>query len=464
MVALAVAIGAAVAAPASAEEQGGHEPAALQVQTSPHQTSTSPTNESVSAATLAPITVKAGRDGLSLTAPSFHEAKEQLYRTPGGVAMVSERVWRDTKAATIKDVLDYTPGVFVQPKWGDDARLSIRGSGLSRYYHLRGISLYQDGVPLNAADGSSDFQRIDPSAYLYSEVYKGANALRFGAATLGGAINFVTPTGLDASPFQGRADAGSFGWRRIQLSSGFADDAVDGFITGSWQRQDGFRDQSAGRALRASGNIGWQVADNVETRIYISGFRVRQEIPGSVTRDQALNDPRSAAAINEANNWQLNLDGGRIANRTVLNAGNTTYEVGGWFGQSSLRHPIYQFVDRDSTDYGAYVRLINASPLAGHENRYTLGVTWSAGQIDATNSVNERGRRGAQLSATDDKAQNMVLYGENAFEVVPGLSVITGLQYLHTKRRRQDLFNGGQATDRTGDKSYDFFNPKLGVI
>lgn len=413
--------------------------------------------------TLAPIVVQA-REGLSLSVPSTPDAKALIEQTPGGVELVQQSVWRDTKSATVKDMLDYTPGVFTQPKWGEDSRLSIRGSGLSRYYHLRGISLYQDGIPLNAPDGSSDFQRIDPTAYQYTEVYKGANALRYGSATLGGAINFVTPTGHDASAFQGRLDAGSFGWRRTQLSSGFAGESVDGFVTASWQRQDGFREQSAGNSLRASGNIGWRLSDDVETRFYLSGFRVRQEIPGSVTRDQALNDPRSAAEVNKENDWQLNLDGGRIANRTVLVAGDTTYEVGGWFGKSSLRHPIYQFVDRDYTEYGAYTRLVNTAQLAGHDNRFTLGLTWSAGKVDAQNSVNIGGNRLERLSATDDKANNITLYAENAFDVVPGVSLITGLQYLHAQRKRIDRFNGGQPTIRSGDKSYDFFNPKLGLI
>jgi iron complex outermembrane receptor protein len=52
-----------------------------------------------------------------------------------------------------------------QPKWGDDTRLSIRGSGLSRNFHLRGVQLYMDGIPINTADGYGDFQEIDPTAY-----------------------------------------------------------------------------------------------------------------------------------------------------------------------------------------------------------------------------------------------------------------------------------------------------------
>ncbi len=107
------------------------------------------------------------------------------------------------------------PGVFVQPKWGDDTRLSIRGSGLSRNFHLRGLQLYMDGIPINTADGYGDFQEIDPTAYRYIEVYKGANALRFGANSLGGAINFVMPTGYDADAFGARVDMGSFGFHKL---------------------------------------------------------------------------------------------------------------------------------------------------------------------------------------------------------------------------------------------------------
>ena len=141
--------------------------------------------------------------GASLTVPNTAEAQAQLSNVPGSVAVVPDTAYKSsTPAVTLKDVLDYVPGVFIQPKWGEDTRLSIRGSGLSRNFHLRGIQLFMDGIPINTADGYGDFQEIDPTAYRYVEVYKGANALRFGANSLGGAINFVTPTGRDANILQ----------------------------------------------------------------------------------------------------------------------------------------------------------------------------------------------------------------------------------------------------------------------
>lgn len=35
---------------------------------------------------------------------------------------------------------------------------------------------------------------------------------------------------------------------------------------------------------------------------------------------------------------------------------------------------------------------------------------------------------------------------------------------MHAQRKRQDLYNGGLPTTRSGDKSYHFFNPKLGLL
>ena len=152
--------------------------------------------------------------------PNTETARRAIEQTPGGVEVIPDTAFKNTQAQTIKDVVDWTPGVFAQPKWGDDTRLSIRGSGLSRNYHLRGVQLYLDGIPINTADGFGDFQEIDPSAYKYVEVFKGANALRYGANSLGGAINFVTPTGRDARPLDARLDAGSFGYLRSQASAG----------------------------------------------------------------------------------------------------------------------------------------------------------------------------------------------------------------------------------------------------
>ena len=139
------------------------------------------------------------RRGGTLTVPNTAQATAAIQRTPGGVDVIPDTAFKNGPASTIKDVLGWVPGVITQTRWGPDARVSIRGSGLSRSYGNRGLNVYMDGIPINTADGLVDLFEMDPTAYRYVEVYKGANALRYGANSLGGAVVFVTPTGRDAS-------------------------------------------------------------------------------------------------------------------------------------------------------------------------------------------------------------------------------------------------------------------------
>jgi iron complex outermembrane receptor protein len=252
--------------------------------------------------------------GGSLTAPSLEQIRQNLAKTPGAVAVIdADSYKRATHSLTIKEALDYTPGFFTQARWGTagDFRLSIRDSGLSRNYRLRSLQLYMDGVPINTADNYDNFLVIDPSVFLLIEVYKGANALRSGSNSLGGAVNFVTPSGrdADASLAQVGVDVGSFGYVRTQASSGGTYGKADYFITGAWQRFDGFRDHS----IKMSGNVATSSRRNGKTRFYLDAACIRQNTPGEVTRDDARNHPKRANAIHVDNDYECNVDHVRLA-------------------------------------------------------------------------------------------------------------------------------------------------------
>lgn len=411
------------------------------------------------------ITVE-GAGGGSLTSPPIDQRRKDVQRTPGAVEVIdADDYKKTTPALTIKDALDFTPGVFAQPKWGDDTRLSIRGSGLSRNFHLRGVQLYMDGVPINTADGYGDFQEIDPSAYRMIEVYKGANALQFGANALGGAINFVTATGrdADASLAQGAVDVGSFGTYRLQASSGGVSGKADYFVTGSWTRTDGFRDHSDGHDLRFSGNVGYQFSENVETRFYLNANEVRQNIPGAVTRDGALHDPKAAAPGNLAMDQERDIDTVRFANKTTFRLAETTsVDVGAFVVDRRLMHPIYQWLDYKYVNYGGFARATDEREIGGHANRLIAGVNLLAGTTDARQYVNVGGDKGAKTFDADQTSNNVSFYAENTFYVTPTVGFVAALQYLYAKRKQDDHFLSDG--DASGSKDFSLASPKIGLL
>ncbi len=122
-----------------------------------------------------------------VTAPSSSdEAERRAAETPGGSDVVSHRDYADRSLVSLRDTLAFSPGVYLQPRYGQEVRISISGSGLSRGFHMRGLTLVRDGVPINPADDNGDFQELDPAFLDHIETYRGANALRFGSGTLGG--------------------------------------------------------------------------------------------------------------------------------------------------------------------------------------------------------------------------------------------------------------------------------------
>lgn len=399
----------------------------------------------------------------SLTAPTTTQATTEVQRTPGGVEVVPDTRFKTGPANTVKDILEWVPGVIAQPRWGPDARLSIRGSGLSRAYGNRGINPLMDGIPISTSDGMFDLYEVDPTAYRYVEVFKGANALRYGANSLGGAINFVMPTGRDASPFDARFDAGSFGYLKSAVSTGGAYGPYDWFIAGSVQREQGYREHSENHMERLNANFGYQFSPDAETRFYVNANSWRGQLPGEVTKDQALNNPRAANPAWVAQDQQRNIDSVRVANKTTLRFDNTTVDLGLFALDRHVMHPIFIWYDFRAHDYGGFVRATDDREIGGFRNRLVAGVNVQNGTIDLDNNLNlGNAMKGPLIASYLWKSQNYSTYAENSFFFLPKVALVTGGVLSRVVRDQQDRFLSDG--DQSGRRTYDNFSPKVGLL
>ncbi len=394
-----------------------------------------------------------------VTAPALtNEAEDRVRQTAGGADVVSHRDYADKSIVSLRDTLAFSPGVYLQLRYGQEARISIRGSGLSRGFHMRGLTLLQDGVPINLADDNGDFQELEPIFFDHLEVWRGANALRFGSGTLGGAINGVTPTGRTAAGIYLRGDIGSFDSYRGLVSAGVAGDRVDAWGAISADTSDGDRDHVKRRSLRFHGNVGMQFSDVVGTRFYASVNHIRQELPGALTMAEALSTPRKANAAAVAGDQGRDIDSLRLQSRTTFDWGALSLDVGGFVNAKSLHQPIFQLIDQKSVDVGTFFRADYASGPV----EVTLGGEIRRGDTDARQFVNNRGRRGTLTFDADQKAQTATLYGEVRVRPVETLTLIAGGVYADGWRKRTVNFSATPATD--GRIDFDAFSPKIGLL
>lgn len=145
--------------------------------------------------------------------------KHKLIAGGTSIAIMQPKIQR---LETLKDALKLEPGVMIQEFFGanDQPRLNIRGSGIQSNPQRRGVYLMQDGIPVNFADGSYVIGVMNPMNAEFVEVFKGANAMQYGTATLGGVINFTSRRGTKKGNFFVKSQTGAFDYYATTVMGG----------------------------------------------------------------------------------------------------------------------------------------------------------------------------------------------------------------------------------------------------
>lgn len=405
----------------------------------------------------------------SLTQDSIESAKEIVKTIPGGASIVDLNHVREGRQSTWSDSLGLAPGVFIQDRFGsEEARLAIRGSGLSRTYHGFGTKVMQDGVPINYADGMFDMQTLDPNASRYVEVLRGPNATTYGATTLGGAINFVAPTGYTSPSFVGKAEAGSFGYNKVFGSTaGVAKPTQAGgnvwdyYVAGSQTKQDGFRQHAEMENQKLLANFGVKVSRNVESRFYVAVVRSRTQLPGYLTIAQLESTPNirnSGAAYVNDNNQRRDVDSQRVANKTTVRDGNNVYEFAAYAMNYNLWHPIaFGIIQQNVDTQGGHLKLTNTSGA----NQVTVAYLPSSGTTKGTShAANASGLvTGNSTSDYSQKSTNHSFFVEDKYRISDKTTLVGALQYDKANRKVSDVV----AASNNYDHDFSQWSPRVGV-
>ncbi|MEQ1844749.1 MAG: TonB-dependent receptor, partial [Nitrospira sp.] len=432
---------------------------------------------------------------------NVNDIKNEFARRPGSNILIEEKQITESRALNLQDVLQFAPGVRFQSRFGaDEGQFSIRGTSLRNNFHHRGINILINGIYFGDADGFSDFESIDLLAYERIEVYKGANALRYGANSIGGAINFVPRTGYSASLLQMRFLAGSFGMVSGQVSSGKVTEpfkvgnmnaTADYYVSVSGNRQDGFQDHSQQARQRINANVGLQLGNHQEIRAYFLQANVSEAIPGSLTNGQLSQNRRQAGgqtppgappffacvSNNQTCNW------GRYYNQQRIGlayhnefAANQVFEIIPYLSNQYVDHPIFQTIRQDNTNVGGEFRYVNTNQLFGLNHSFVAGFQPRYGNQHQTRFVNINGNIGAMTQNYFARTTYFGAYAEDSLDATKDFTIVIGGRWDYSGRQAniQNFGPAGNPFDPTIPSTlsntqqplrhFDAINPKLGFV
>ena len=391
------------------------------------------------------------------------EEREEIQRTPGGVEIVGEQAIRQSRGSNLQDVLQFVPGVLIRSRFGaaDESQFSIRGSGLQNNFHQRGVNILIDGFFYGNADGFSDFESLELRTTKRIEVFKGANALRFGANSIGGAINLVTKTGYDAGLIEFEGNYGSYGFVKNYLGTGQVYGPFDLYVGLSNTDLQGYRQWSEQTRWRASGTGGYVLPGGTVLRLDLGYVKNQEQLPGALTLQEFMQNPRQAQPEFLLQRAERNYDyvRGGFTLWTPLGA-NQALEGKVQANYQDLDHPLpFAVIDQNTTNWGVELRYLLTAPLFGWPSRFTAGFQYlSEYQVDQQ-LQNLEGQRGALILNNRNRASLFGFYAEEQLSVTPTLELVLGGRVDYSPRSVDNLFS-----DQTQTVSYVGAVPKVGVV
>jgi iron complex outermembrane receptor protein len=398
--------------------------------------------------------------------------------TPGGVTVLDSDLLFQRTVPNLAEAMRYAPGVWSDSaSGGSSVFISARGSNLDATdYDGNGIKLLQDGLPITTADGNNHNRLIDPLSTSFATVARGANALTYGASTLGGAIDFNSPTAHNTDT-QFYLNGGSHGRRNARATAAWAQDfGLDGLVSVQSYNWDGYRDHSKDDSDSIYGNAGWQFGEDNETRLYAGWIDTDMDLPGTLSKEQMQEDPDQSSTAALGGNYGKKVKTWRVADKTRWSLGdNSALTLGISWEEQTLYHPIVDkvmipidgvptevfslLIDTDHRDAGAMARY----DLVVGEHNLLFGLNAGDGKVSGGNYRNDNGHRNGLTTKVDNSAQNAEAFAMDRWELAPQWTLVYGAQAVWADREIENI-EVASGEKRDPQANYDSVNPRIGVL
>ncbi len=418
----------------------------------------------------APEQVLVTAESVDVLSPSLEDAQARLLTVPAATSVYDSEDYRLGRHDYLEDFLRYQPGLVISSSQGsENTHVSSRGSGQNND-DIIGLTILIDGIPLNQVDGEAFLHDIDLQSIKYAEVYRGADALRYGGVTLGGAINLVSLTGREAAPVSIGTSFGSFGYYQQTISTGLSHGPWDLLAAFSNHVQGGYQEHSQENYQKLTVNLGYRINDTSENRFYFYYGRLDQNNPASLDKEALYANPRGTDPEAIEQDWNTRWNYYRLMDRFAVRGSDWTFQASlEWNHRQQEQRDEYEDDFRLGTvrfysdDYAADVAFESTAEVFGHKNRFSVGALPAFEPESDSFYANPDGKIGALLFADRTYYLNLPLFAEDQFYLTKELSLLAGFQAVYVNRVFQDGYHSATLGDQSHDDHFRAFNPKGGV-
>src|SRR5581483_938192 len=406
-------------------------------------------------------------------------------QVPASISDVPAAALReDALGVNLSDDIGFVPGLLARNRnnYAQDQQISIRGIGANSTFGIRGVRIYQDGIPQTGPDGQGQVSQFNLDSAQRVEVLRGPFSALYGNSA-GGVIQIFTADG--ASPGEVRASVGygSFGTFRAGVDASDAVGPLAYNVDFTHFFIEGYRPHESARNESFNGKADYTLGSRAKLT-FIANVLSRPDAndPLGLTAAEFAANPHGtdpAALLFNTRKSLQQQQGGLILQLELTD--RQSLRLMGYYGHRSvlqfLSIPVGAqkaptssggVVDLDRTFGGGDVRWTWEGPLAGRPLSWVTGLRYDT-QNELRRGKNNfvgttLGVLGTQRRNENDIARDIDEYTQASWELVPSWTLTAGVRHSEVRFLSEDHYITPTNGNDSGEVTYTATSPVAGLL
>ena len=403
---------------------------------------------------------------------------------PAAISTVSGAQLRnDALGVNLSDDLATVPGLLARNRnnYAQDQQISIRGFGSNSTFGIRGVRVYQDGIPATGPDGQGQVSQFNLDSAGHVEILRGPFSALYGNSS-GGVIQIFTADGSGPPQLRTGVVYGSFGELRAGGNFSGSDGPLAYNLDLTHFSVNGFRSHSSAKSDSFNAKVGYTLND-ANHLTFIANLIERPDAmdPLGITKAEFNADPEStdpAAGQYKTRKSLQQQTGGVIYDLNIND--EQSLRVLGYLGHRIIEQflsipPSSEaapgssggVVDLNRNFGGADARWSWADTLAGQPMTWVVGSSYDR-QNELRRGYNnfigtDYGVQGALRRDENDIVDDIDEYAQGTWDFAPQWSLMAGVRHSDVQFQADDHFITTGNKDDSGSVAYGSTSPVAGL-